>query len=293
MSSDNRQRTRGPVPSGTKRASSKPRETGLASIWLGSVFVRCLRAFPWSLLVSSALALSACDLVQPFQGLVREPYALDELSRTVTADESLQCDRESLVRYEGELVTFEPALSVARPFVERLKRLERAVVEKGRDHYGRAPSKILNAGAFACRRVGHRPERLSEHALGNAVDITGFRFPPLAESQGDVQEDGLPTQRTSSSGSSASRASTPGQPEAPSASRVPEQLKAEFVVTVRDDWQAGPGVKKVAQVHQLFFRSLAQVIREKDMFRSAIGPPEPKHETHLHLDMAPWGTMRL
>jgi hypothetical protein len=45
--------------------------------------------------------------------------------------------------------------------------------------YGRAPSALLVAASYDCRSISGNTRRLSEHALGNAIDITGFRFGEL------------------------------------------------------------------------------------------------------------------
>ena len=79
----------------------------------------------------------------------------------------------------------------------------RAMGEWVRDHVAPAASRlpereglsgIDHGSAYACRRRGNRPGgKLSEHALGNALDVMGFRFAdgsrlPVAPRTGDAAE---------------------------------------------------------------------------------------------------------
>jgi hypothetical protein len=72
-----------------------------------------------------------------------------------------------------------PPARVAAPFRERLRELEQVVQERSLEIYGRLPSAILVAASYDCRSVSGKNRRLSEHALGNAIDIRGFRFDAL------------------------------------------------------------------------------------------------------------------
>ena len=191
-----------------------------------------------------------------------DAYALDDVPRTTTAGEKVQCHPEVLVLYRGDVVRLEPPSSVAEPFRERLQRFERAVSEIGVAVYGRAPSRIVHAGTYACREVAHREQRLSEHALGNAIDVTGFRFGALSK-------------------------------EATKTSVLPSKLRGPFLITITKDWHADPGASDVARKHREFFDRLAAVLREQQLFRGVLGPGDPNHQTHLHLDMAPWPHERL
>jgi hypothetical protein len=215
------------------------------------------------LCVTALLALAACN---PFSAAERnrwagDPYALDELPRNATPDGGIECHPELLLSYRGDHVRLEPPALIAEPFRERLQRFERAISEIGVAVYGRAPNRILHAGAYACRPIAHRQERLSEHALGNAIDVTGFRFPALTKSHGAFE--------------------------------LPPRLRAPFVVTVARDWNGNESGGETARRHRQFFEALAQTLRERPLFRSAIGPADPNHRTHLHLDMAPWSYVRL
>ena len=70
-------------------------------------------------------------------------------------------------------------MAASVPFRERLRELERVLREVSLAFYGRVPSALLVASSYDCRSISGRSQRLSEHALGNAIDITGFRFDPL------------------------------------------------------------------------------------------------------------------
>jgi Extensin-like protein C-terminus len=100
-------------------------------------------------------------------------YALDGLPRAVTG----ACPKVALTTFSGDSLSFEPAARVAMPFRPRLVELERVVRELSRAFYGRFPSAILVAASYDCRSVSGKNQRLSEHALGNAIDVAGFRFP--------------------------------------------------------------------------------------------------------------------
>ena len=115
---------------------------------------------------------------EPLVPRVTHPYALDGRSRTA-APGPLACPRVELADHAGDGIAFDPAARVAPPFRERLRELERVVREVSLPFYGRAPSALIVASSYDCRSISGRRERMSEHALGNAIDITGFRFDAL------------------------------------------------------------------------------------------------------------------
>jgi len=206
------------------------------------------------------LAASSCTLAD-LNRLSGEPYALDSIDRSPAPSEP-RCHPESLIRYRGTWVKLEPPSDVAPPFAARLERFEELLTQIGQQVYGRAPTKILHVGTYACREVAARTEKLSEHALGNAIDVTGFHFPalPVTSSRGDA---------------------------------LPKPLRAAFTVTVFRDYEPPARATEVSALHQHFFGKLRQALRESDLFRGVIGPPDPEHRTHFHLDMAPWTYRRI
>lgn len=134
---------------------------------------------------SSAPPETALEL-EPVAGLDREPllprlaraYPLDDRSRAAGAG-TLACPAVELTDHAGDGIAFDPPARVAPPFGERLRELERVLREVSIPFYGRAPSALLVASSYDCRSISGRSQRLSEHALGNAIDITGFRFDTL------------------------------------------------------------------------------------------------------------------
>ena len=230
-----------------------------------------LRQTPWavrSLVVRSTLATwllgvitSSCSLAD-FSQLTRELYALDSIDRTPSDLSGPRCQPESFIRYRGTWVKLEPPSQVAPPFASRLEQFEELLVQVGQRVYGRAPSKILHVGTYVCREVADRTARLSEHALGNAIDVTGFYFPALPRA----------TARTSA---------------------LPTRLKSAFTVTILRDYDLPQKVTPVNELHQLFFAQLTQALSDGELFRGVIGPPDPAHRSHFHLDMAPWPYRRI
>jgi hypothetical protein len=105
-----------------------------------------------------------------------EVYAFDGLPREL--DGVLSCPEVGLVEYAGANVQLRPAARVTAPFRQRLIELEQVVRDTALPLYGRAPSALLIAASYDCRPVTGNRKRLSEHGIGNAIDITGFRFDP-------------------------------------------------------------------------------------------------------------------
>src|SRR6187549_97243 len=111
------------------------------------------------------LATSSCTLAE-LNRLSGESYALDAIDRTPAMSDGPRCHPESLVRYRGTWLKLEPPSAVAPPFAARLERFEELLAQLGQQVYGRAPTKILHVGTYACREVADRTAKLSEHALG-------------------------------------------------------------------------------------------------------------------------------
>ncbi len=190
-----------------------------------------------------------------------DPYPLDAIDREVTdAGARVQCDREGLVQYSGTSVKYHGPVEITPPFQERLERFERVVVEVATEFYGRPPRRVRHMGAFSCRTSRNRSYRLSEHALGNAIDVAGFDFGPASAEQ-------------------------------PLADGLPERLAQPFEVRVLRHWDESEGV---SGTHARFLRELtARLTSRRDIFRSAIGPAHPGHHDHFHFDMSPWRFVRL
>lgn len=64
--------------------------------------------------------------------------------------------------------------------------------------------------------------------------------------------------------------------------------KPALRIRVADAWREG-GDPKAKQ----FFARLLERLAERDgVFRAIVGPPDPSHRDHLHLDMGPWSYSR-
>ena len=85
-------------------------------------------------------------------------------------DGAVRVNRTSIPWKSPLLMTCQMALTIAD--------LEAQVIQPAaKKHLGKAVVTIDSAGTYACRgEVGGRPERLSEHAFGKAIDITGFEI---------------------------------------------------------------------------------------------------------------------
>ncbi len=181
--------------------------------------------------------------------------ALDDVARVVEPKGPIQCPKIALVSYRGDVIRYASPLRVNADFRDRLRRFEAVVRETAVEVYGRAPSQITHLGSFNCRRIRTWPDYLSEHGLGNALDVSGFVFPPLPR-----------------------RAQAPVD--------LPRQLTRGFRVRIDPDWQGTDGA---AALHARFLHTLTQrLVARLDIFRVMLGPAYPGHKNHFHFDCAPW-----
>ena len=217
------------------------------------------RVMRW-LLAPVASLLAACTFAPARSA--GEEYELDAIDRSASANQGNPCHPERLAVYRGTWLRLAPPSAVAAAFAARLERFEVALAQMGHQIYGRGPSQLEHVGTYACRAVEQRTTRLSEHALGNAIDVTALRFPALSAEQ--------------------SRTST-----------LPPELRRSFTVSILRDYLPPARSTAVSERHQQFFALLRGELREHELFRGVIGPPDPDHRTHLHLDMAPWPYERL
>lgn len=178
-----------------------------------------------------------------------EPYPLDGLDRALRARQ-LTCPEVELADHAGAEVELAPPARVAPPFVSRLIQLEQVVRAAAMQAYARPPSKILLAASYDCRSVRGDNQRLSEHALGNAVDVAGFVFD-----------------------------ASPGWPE------TPAPLPGAFEVRVERHWKnkGDPALER----HARFLDAVTRELVERRVFRTLLGPSHPDHTDHFHFDMAP------
>ena len=203
-----------------------------------------------------AAALLALTAALPLAHADAEaPYALDALPRELPKGEPFGCPEVDLVDYKGTVVRFSSRVLVFKDFAPHLARFEEVARDVGIEIYGRPPSRIVHLGGFVCRRMTAYPNWLSEHGLGNAIDVSGFDFGPLPK---DSQ-----------------------LPEG-----LPKGFKAGFEVRVERHWARKQGH---AAVHARFLRTLAdRLVARKDVFRVLLGPGYPAHDNHFHFDMSPF-----
>jgi hypothetical protein len=206
-------------------------------------------AMRWLRFLAPALLLPALVIPAAADPPPAEPpYPLDTLPREVPG-----CPKITIAGYGGEVVKHSPTIWVNADFQRRLRAFELVVRDVAVEVYGRAPARILNLGGYACRRMRKHADWLSEHALGNAIDVEGFDFGRLPK--GAALPAGL----------------------APA-------LGQAFEVRLVRHWgkKSGP-----AAVHARFLRTLAlRLMGQRDVFRVLLGPGYPGHETHFHFDMA-------
>jgi hypothetical protein len=174
-------------------------------------------------------------------------YPLDGYERKAPGSGKPDCPDVQLVDYAGDAVKYHRPLKVSPFFRERLLQFEMVVKEVGARHYGRPPSAIVHYGAFNCRRISGRA-KLSEHALGNALDVAGFAF------------DADPM--------------------------LPGPLGEDLRVDLLEHWRATDpiGAHHADFLHDLA-RELAA---RPDIFRGMLGPGAAGHENHFHLDVGVW-----
>jgi hypothetical protein len=118
------------------------------------------------------------DAKGPLVPRLARAYALDSQSRAL--GDTLACPDVELVELAGDAIALSPRARVTPPFAPRMSELERVIGELSLEFYGQRPAAVLVASSYDCRSVSGKNRRLSEHALGNAIDITGFEFPALA-----------------------------------------------------------------------------------------------------------------
>ena len=184
-----------------------------------------------------------------------DAYPLDEVSRSVEMRRGkVVCPKLPLKKYKGTSIPYHRNVWVHPAFIERLKRFESVAIDVAKEVYGRAPKRMKHIGAYNCRRIGGYPQYLSEHGLGNGIDVAGFDFGPLPREERRL-------------------------------SKLPRNLQRSFKVRLGKHWE-GTGRNKE---HKRFLHTLAKrLVARKDIFRVLLGPSFPGHKTHFHFDVAPW-----
>ena len=105
-----------------------------------------------------------------------EKYPLDNVPREFEPNTKLPCAKD-LVKHKSPTIKYSSTMSVSPHFSKKLLELEKIAMRVGVEVFGRAPIKIKHYGGYKCRRIRRFPTYISEHALGNAIDLVSFRFP--------------------------------------------------------------------------------------------------------------------
>ncbi len=181
------------------------------------------------------------------------PYALDDVPRDVSPTGALVCPEVPLISYLGARLRYTRPARVHPAFARRLERFEQVVAETGKRVFGREPRRIVQKGSYYCRRVRSIPSLISEHSLGNALDVYGFQFGPLESGQT------LPA-------------------------GLPGQFRRPFNVSLLKDWNA---TSTAGAYRSTFLKELAKsLIARDDIFSVLLGPAYPGHKNHFHFDCA-------
>lgn len=211
------------------------------------------------LLVLASQCAGRHELRALWNRMTGDAYALDAISRELPRGAVARCpDDVAVVDYRGDAIAYASPVKVAPQLVPKLRALERLIADIAIVHYGRPPTKLLHFGARVCRAVRGRSGRLSEHALGNAIDVSGFQFERMREAP---------------------------PPDAPPELADP-RLREAFMVSVRRHWVQGSG--PLAETHAEFLRTLVGRVIAKGLFRGVVGPGHEGHADHFHFDQAPW-----
>jgi hypothetical protein len=194
----------------------------------------------------AAVAIAFCTVASTARA---EPsYSLDAVSRTAAA---ARCPAVELATYRGTAIRYHKPTRVYVGFTDSLRGFEELARQTAIEVYGRAPRTLRHLGTYACRSVRGIRSLLSEHALGNAIDVAGFDFGPATRG-----------------------------------AKAPPGLRGPFSVRLDKHWNGRHGA---AALHARFLRLLAErTIERPDLFRVVLGPAYPGHHNHFHLDLAPY-----
>ena len=106
--------------------------------------------------------------------------AAEEVSyRSVGSPEASdsRCRVDTAVRVSRIDAALSRPATMSCAMADRLDEFDREVVQPlARSELGHRVERIDHFGSFSCRANGSRPNRLSQHALGQAIDIAGFRL---------------------------------------------------------------------------------------------------------------------
>lgn len=207
--------------------------------------------------LQSLFSLSSGELWATWNSWRGDAYPLDRVERFLEDGQRVACDPTRLIRHSGTHLRYQSGVQIDPAFRERLIRFEGLVNEVAIEIYGRPPNRLAHFGAYSCRPSRRRSYRLSEHALGNAIDVTGFDF--SRAKRGEALALG-----------------------------APQSLSAAFRVRVAQHWPNDPK-SPASALHSRFLHELSSRLSARDdVFRVMIGPSRRDHADHFHFDMSPW-----
>jgi hypothetical protein len=213
-----------------------------------------------------------------------DPYELDSISRIIPVGVRASCPQGvAVIEYRGSTLAYATPLQVAASFAPRLAAFERIVAELANRYYGRPPDRILHLGARACRSVRGRPDRLSEHALGNALDVSGFEFDARTRESDAAKSKKPPAAAKSKSDKAPPQKETI---ENSVSDKSRHDAEAAFTVSVLQHWSRASLLD--AARHSGFLHELTRRVIAEHVFRGVIGPGHEGHADHLHFDQGPW-----
>jgi hypothetical protein len=211
-----------------------------------------MRALGWLVVLVVTASAPAAAGEAGEAALAAASYPLDELPRLIPLRGKVSCPEVPMSRYRGAIIRYHRPVSIYPGFEPRLRRLEEIVRDAAIEVYGRAPRRLRHIGTYNCRRIRRWPTFLSEHGLGNAIDVEGFDFAPAPGGR---------------------------------CGQRPRWLRRGFEVRVARDWNARSGA---GAEHARFLHLIAERVIAEQLFRVILGPAEPGHANHFHFDMAPW-----
>lgn len=101
-----------------------------------------------------------------------DAYPLDDESRKMAGG---KCPLVQTVPYEGAVVPYHKPVHVNPFFRERLIQFEQVVYDTAIEVFDEPPVSIQHFGAHNCRKIRGK-NKMSEHGLANAIDVSGFNF---------------------------------------------------------------------------------------------------------------------
>ena len=154
--------------------------------------------------------------------------------------------------------------------------------------YGSYVTQVDTAGAYNCRRI-NGSSNLSEHAFGNAMDITGFRLADgrrIKVGKSDVIA-AVPHHDDPFQASAQMREPEPNQDLRMAANEEWEQMAVEALENLPDDGTQKDESRFVGE-QIVSAAPFLDAVRQGgcETFTTVLGPGQRDHDDHLHFDLA-------